>query len=387
MHSATMRKKIYLVVGEDSGDALGADLIDAFASLEAPVSFQGLAGPRMRERGMESLFDISAISVMGFSAVAARLPVLLSRIRQTANDIIETEPDIVILIDSPEFCQRVARRVKALKPAIRVIKYICPSVWAWRPERAARMTEYLDHVLAILPFEPELLKSLGGPPATYVGHPLAWQFAHNVLPDRDSVSSDRNLIVLPGSRRSETKLLLPDIARTLEILHERDAGVHAILPAVDHLADEIADSVAGWRVRPEVVTGEKAKQEAFARADAALAASGTVLLELALNRIPMIAFYRLDWMIHLFRHLITGWSAALPNLIADETFVPERVNDMIRPPWFARAIEALMRDGPERQSQLRGFDRMAARMLCDEPPGMKAARTILALADGESPLL
>jgi lipid-A-disaccharide synthase len=369
-------RTIYFVVGESSGDALGADLMDHLARMEQRVDFIGLAGPKMQARGMQTLFDISRISVMGISDVLARLPSLANRIRHTASDICRIQPDAVVLIDSPEFAFRVARRVKRKFPAIPIIKYICPSVWAWRPGRAADMAGYLDHVLAILPFEPQLLADLGGPPATYVGHPLVWEMAQRPAPAKRPKSGQKNLLILPGSRLTEVRLLLSDFQKTLEVLQQRNPDITAVLPAVDHIADEIRQSVSKWSVRPEIVTGEDAKRKAFEEADVALAASGTVLLELALYRIPMISIYRLDWLTHMVRHLITGWSAALPNLIADEAFVPERIGDMVRPGWFARAIEALLRDGPERQSQLEGFERMAARMHTSQPPGMLAALKI-----------
>jgi lipid-A-disaccharide synthase len=372
----TPQRTIYFVVGESSGDALGADLMDHLARLDQRFAFVGLAGPKMQARGMQSLFDIAQISVMGIAGVVARLPSIARNIRLTARDICRRRPDAVVLIDSPEFAFRVARRVKRELSTTPIIKYICPSVWAWRPGRAADMARYLDHVLAILPFEPQLLADLGGPPATYVGHPLAWEMAQKPVQDRHAASPARRLLLLPGSRLTEIRVLLPDIEKTLEILKERSPGITAVLPAVDHLADEIERTTSTWAVRPEIVRGEDEKRKAFEEADVALAASGTVLLELALYRIPMISIYRLDWLTHMVRHLITGWSAALPNLIADEAFVPERIGDMVRPGWFARAIEALLREGPERQSQLDGFERMVAKMYSPEPPGMLAARKI-----------
>lgn len=371
---------VYFVVGENSGDALGADLMAALRQLSPDVRFAGLGGERMRALGLHSLFDISEISVMGLAGVVARLPLILRRIRQVANDITATKPDIVVLVDSPDFTHRVARRLKDRLPALPVVKYVCPSVWAWRPGRARAMRGHIDHVLALLPFEPAVLEQLGGPPATYVGHPRAQQIKAARVAGRAGVSPEPVVLVLPGSRRSETRLLLPDIRDTLEILSKRGNRFHAILPAVPHLEAEIRQSVANWPVKPEIVAGEAAKLDAFSKADVALAASGTVLLELALYRIPMISIYRLDWLMHMVRHLITGWTAALPNLITDAAIVPERVGDMIRPGWLARALEGLMREGPERQLQLDGFDRMVEIMARDEATGTIAARKILEIA-------
>ncbi len=372
-------RRIYLVVGETSGDILGADLVEQLRLLEPDIECIGLAGPRMQALGIHSLFDIEDISVMGLSAVVARLPVILRRISDTAKDIVEKRPDAVVLVDSPDFTHRVAKKVRARLPNVPIVKYICPSVWAWRPGRAKTMAAHIDHVLAILPFEPQTLKELGGPDATYIGHPMARRMDGVTLPDRAKISPEKTLLLLPGSRRGEIALMLDDFRQTLEILHARGNRFRVLLPAVPKLEAELREKTAAWKVTPEIVSGEAAKHAAFLSADAALATSGTVILELALYRVPVISIYRLDWLLHRFRHLITGWTAALPNLIADQAIVPERVGDMVRPGWLARAIEGLMREGPERDAQLSGFERVAERMRQDEPAGVLAARTVLSL--------
>lgn len=372
--------RVYFVVGEASGDALGADLIVALRQLRQSIEFVGLAGPKMQAMGVESLFDIEAISVMGFSAVIARLPTIIERIWRTARDIADKKPDVVVLIDSPDFTHRVAKRVRAKIPGVPIIKYICPSVWAWRPGRARTMARYIDHVLAILPFEPRLLAQLGGPPASYVGHPMARAMDAIVLPPRRTPSGQRTLLLLPGSRRTELRLLLDDFRQTVEILAERGHDYRLLLPAVPHLEAELRARTASWKIRPQIVAGEQAKHEAFMAADVALATSGTVLLELALYEVPMVSVYRLDWLLRRFRFLISAWTAALPNLIADKAFVPERVEEMIRPGWLARAIEELMLEGPTRDAQLQGFGEVREKMRQDEPAGMSAARKILELA-------
>ncbi|MFZ1814460.1 MAG: lipid-A-disaccharide synthase [Rhizobiaceae bacterium] len=372
-------KLVYFVTGERSGDALGADLMQAFRSLAPVVRFAGLGGPAMRELGLESLFDISEISVMGLSAVLGRLPSLLRRVREVADDAIARKPDVLLLIDSPEFCGRVARRVRAINPEIRVVKYVCPSVWAWRPGRAPKMRRYIDHILAILPFEPDVLKELNGPDCTYIGHPLAAQLEKIRLPDRSTPSGRKTLLILPGSRSTEAKLLLPDFKRTLEILAAREPGVRAVLPAVTHLEPMIRAEIENWSVKPEIVSGEEAKQAAFMEADAAIAVSGTVLLELALYGIPCISIYRVDRVMRLFKFLIFGWTGALPNLIADDVIIPERFEEMVRPHWLARHAQALMRAGPHRQAQLDGFAKVRQRLHQDEPSSLVAARTVLKL--------
>ncbi len=379
MAEQSRRQLVYLVVGEASGDALGADLVVALRELSLNVDCIGLAGPKMQALGMSSLFDIEAISVMGFAAVVARLPTIIDRIGRTARDIVERKPDIVVLIDSPDFTHRVAKKVRKKMPGIPIVKYICPSVWAWRSGRAKTMGRYIDHVLAILPFEPKLLAELGGPPATYIGHPMARRMADIQLPNRENPSAQKTLLLLPGSRRGEISLLLEDFRQTVEILVERGNDFRYLLPAVPKLEADLREKTARWKIQPEIVSGEEAKTGAFVAADAALATSGTVLLELALFKVPMVSIYRLDWLLRMFRHLISAWTAALPNLIADKVIVPERVEDMVRPHWLARSIEDLMRAGPARVLQLRGFDEVSSAMQMDAPSGVLAARKVLEL--------
>jgi len=386
MAESSTGRKLYFVVGESSGDALGADIMEQLQVLDSDLCFAGLGGRRMQALGLESLFDITEISVMGLSGIVSRLPAILRRIKQTANDVIRQKPDMLILIDSPEFSQRVAQRVRKELPGLPVVKYVCPSVWAWRPGRARKLSAYIDHILAILPFEPRVLSELGGPDATYVGHPLSWRMRGERKPNPIPAKGEKTLVLLPGSRRSEVKLLLPDFEQVVSILAERGNALRLMLPAVDHLADDIAEQVSGWAIVPEVVTGEAAKQRAFGEAHAALAASGTVLLELALNRIPMVSIYRVDWLMRNFRFLFVGWTAALPNLIADEAIVPERVEEMVRPGWVARTLEALLNEkDPQRVAQLEGFERMALNMRLDEAPGKKAAQVVLDILEQKTP--
>ncbi len=207
--------KVYFVVGEESGDILGARILQAFSDLGTKIDAVGLAGRNMQKAGMKSLFETSDLSVMGISGVVARLPQLLSRIRQTADDIIREKPDVLLLIDSPEFAYRVAKRVRKQNPSIRIVKFVAPSVWAWRPGRARKIAPYIDHILALLPFEPDLMKELGGPETSYVGHPIASMLSGLPATGRKKPNSPVQLVVLPGSRRSELKLLMPVVRDTL----------------------------------------------------------------------------------------------------------------------------------------------------------------------------
>lgn len=370
--------KVYLVLGEESGDKLGSDLVPALQQQAKDagmdVEFVGLAGPRLQELGVKSLFNIEDIAVMGFTAVIARLPTIVRRVYQTVGDIKKQKPDVIVLIDSPDFTHAVAKRVKRKLPNVPVINYICPSVWAWRPGRAKKMRAYIDHVLAILPFEPKALEDLHGPPGTYIGHPLARQIA--ALPSAKRPKPDNTLLVLPGSRRGEIKRMLALYGEALTILKDRGVDFQPVLPAVTRLTDTIRQQTASWPVQPKIVDSSENAQT-FAGARAALATSGTVVLELALHRVPTLVCYRLDSIARMLAGLITTWSGVLPNLILDRVFVPEEHNEMVTPHRLARYIERLMDETLERQVQIEGFEELTKAMQTKRPPGELAAEIVL----------
>ncbi|NDW04234.1 lipid-A-disaccharide synthase [Jiella pacifica] len=378
--------KIAFVVGEPSGDAIGADLIRALkARLPGDLELVGLAGEAMQAEGLESLFDIDELSIMGISAIIARLPQLLRRVGQTADAIVAAEPDALIVIDSPTFSHRVAKRVRARSPQVPIVNYIPPTVWAWREGRAAKMRPYVDHAICALPFEPAVMERLGGPPSTYVGHPLMKEpglaaiMADGRPLGEKTVKSPPRLVILPGSRRGEIDRLAGDFGATLGRLAELVPGVTAVLPTLAWHRERIEAEVAKWPVRPEIVTGNAAKWQAFAKADAALAASGTVSLELALAGVPMALAYKLDPVAYQIRHLISAWTAAMPNFVVGHPLVPEHFHEFVRPEMLARRLARLMTDTPERRAQLEGFDEIRRLMAVDRAPGEAAAEIVLGL--------
>lgn len=372
--------KVYLVLGEASGDKLGADLVTAINDKASGdgnrVEFHGLAGSELQALGHKSLFDIEDISVMGISAVLARLPTIIRRICQTVSDIVAQNPDVIVLIDSPDFTHAVAKRVRKKLPDVPIINYVCPSVWAWRSSRAPAMRAYVDHVLAILPFEPDVLQKLDGPKASYIGHPLARQIASSQKHETDFRQSIPTILVLPGSRKSELKRMLQLYGQTLESLKARGVEFQAVLPAVPKLKDYLQAETRGWTVQPQIVDSAD-NSTTFQRAQAAIATSGTVSLELALYRVPTVIGYRLDSIARLFSGLIDTWSAVLPNHILDRIVVPEEHNEMVIPERMARYLERLLADTPERQYQLDSFDELAERMKTKRPPGELAAEIVL----------
>lgn len=381
-----MRKPLHIaiVAGEESGDLLGADLAKALrSSQDGALELSGVGGQHLQAMGLRSLFDPSEIALMGFSAVVRRLPKLIARINQTARAIIKAQPDCLVIIDSPDFTHRVARKVRAAAPAIPIVNYVCPSVWAWRPGRAGRMTSYIDHVLTILPFEPDVLQELNGPAATFVGHRLVQDDSIRRAAERQSVrkrpsaGETRNLLVLPGSRSSEVSALLEDFGKTVTILASRGHQLNVLVPTVPHVAERVHRETADWLVKPQIIENFDRKWQAFGEADAALAASGTVLLELALAGVPAISTYRSDPLFRLAASMITTWTGALPNLIADRVVIPEYYDRMIRPGLLARKLERLMIDGPDRAVQLEGYSEIADRMKTPRPSGELAADVVL----------
>ncbi|MAU96987.1 MAG: lipid-A-disaccharide synthase [Fulvimarina sp.] len=378
--------KIAFVVGEPSGDAIGADLIRALRTLlSGDLELVGLAGEAMQAEGLQSLFDIDELSIMGVSAILARLPQLVRRVGQTADAIVAARPDALVVIDSPTFSHRVAKRVRARLPAMPIVNYIPPTVWAWREGRAAKMRPYVDHAICALPFEPETMRRLGGPPSTYVGHPLMKEPGLAAILANDAPLAARpaatppRLVILPGSRRGEIDRLAGDFGATLTRLSELLPGVTAVLPTLPRHRTRIEAEVAKWSVKPEIVTGGAAKWQAFAGADAALAASGTVSLELALSGIPMALAYKLDPVAYQIRHLISAWTAAMPNFIVGHPLVPEHFHEFVRPEMLARRLVRLMTDTPERHAQLAGFDEIRRLMAVHRAPGEAAAEIVLGL--------
>lgn len=346
---------VFLVAGEESGDLLGGSLMAALSTnSQKTLKFSGVGGKAMEQQGMNSLFDINDIAVMGFSAVISRLPKILKRIQETADAAIREKPNLIVLIDSPDFTHRVAKKVRAKLPDVPIIKYVCPSVWAWRSHRAAKMRDYVDHILAILPFEPKVLKELNGPEATYVGHPL-----RSISGVRSAIDDDSRtkLLLLPGSRMGEIKRLLPLFKDTVDILLGMRPDLELSLVAVEKHRAFIEHEIGAWQLKPTII-GQGGKKEALEGAHAALAASGTVLLELALYKVPMISTYRLDPIARQLRSLMTSWSACLPNLILGYPTVSEYVDEHARAPLLARHLNRLLSNTPEREAQLDAFDEL-----------------------------
>ncbi len=385
---------IWIVSGEESGDQLGAKLMRALKSRLGAnnLRFGGVGGHAMEAEGFASLFPLQDISVMGIVAVIGRLPTVLSRIRMTADAVVTADPDLLVIIDSPDFTHRVAKAVRKRAPHIPVVDYVSPSVWAWRPGRAATMRAYVDHLLALLPFEPDAHKRLGGPPTTYVGHPLIERVGEfrPAAGERDfHKNGPVNLLVLPGSRRTEVTRLLDAFGETLELLRQRSPRPFTVtIPAVPHLAQEIRERTASWGIKPAIVEGEAAKWQAFRSADAALAASGTVTLELGLSGIPMVVAYKVSRIeAIILRPLIKAQSIVLTNLVLGENAIPELIQEECTPETLVTALLPLLSDTPERRRQEAALRRLDELMrIGDEMPSERAARIVAGMLSNKTEL-
>lgn len=380
---------VFIVAGEHSGDALGAGLMrELTARRKGQIRFIGVGGEAMEAQGITSLFPLGDVAVMGPGAIMKALPRLTNRVYRTVAAGVAAKPDVIVVIDSPEFTHRIAKRLSRKLPDTPIIDYVCPSVWAWRPGRARKMARFIDHVLTLLPFEPAALERLRGPPATFVGHPLSerqewiksldldvWRSRFQLDPARIP------LVVLPGSRRSEVEKLMPVFGRTLSILEQSGCHCEPLLPCVPHLRDRIEALSRHWPVRPKIFVGDEKKFAAFRIARAALAASGTVTLELGIAGTPMVVAYLVEGLAGKFRFLVKVDSVVLANLVLEANAFPEFLQEECKPELLAEALMPLFNDGQPRQAQLKALDQLAAKMrLSGESPSEKAAQVVLQYA-------
>jgi lipid-A-disaccharide synthase len=367
--------KLFLIAGEPSGDRLGAALMAGLRAL-APVEFAGIGGPLMQAEGMESLFPMEELSVMGIAEVLPKYFALKRRIRQTADAVLASGAEALVTIDSPDFCLRVATLVKAARPEFRTIHYVAPSVWAWRPGRAAKMAKVIDHVLALLPFEPPYMTA-AGMTCDFVGHPVVAEPRATAEEKAAFAGKGPLLLALPGSRRGEVTRLAPVFGAVVGRLKATHPGLQVALPTVRGVAGLVRELTAGWAVKPEIIEDAALKRGAFAAADVALAASGTVSLELAANGRPMVIAYDMHPLtLWLMRRAALVDTVTLVNLVSETRVVPEFIGPDCRADLIAPALEAVLADpSAQRAAMALTMERLGRG---GEPPGLRAARSVLA---------
>jgi len=378
--------RVFLVAGEPSGDKLGAALMAGLKSL-GPVEFSGLAGPLMQAEGMESLFPMDELSVIGVAEILPKYMHLRRRLHQTAEAVLAAKPDVLITIDSPEFCLRLAKLVKA-KSDIRTVHYVAPSVWAWRPGRARKMARHVDQVLALLPFEPPYMEA-EGMECDFVGHPVVAEPAPSAeqvraFRDKHGFGSDPVLLVLPGSRRSEVRRLAPIFGEALRPVLKKHPDLHLVVPTTAGAASVLDESLPSWPKRPVVLSPNDMSSEdyllekacSFHAANYALAASGTVSLELAAAATPMVIAYDAAW---LTRQIIAAMlkidTLTLVNLISETRAIPEFNGKNCRPELIGPGVLAVIEDhGAQTEAMTVTMERLGRG---GEAPGLRAAKAVL----------
>jgi lipid-A-disaccharide synthase len=376
--------KLFLVAGEASGDRLGAALMAGLKELDPGISFDGVGGPLMQAQGLHSLFPMDDLSVMGLAEVLPRYPHLRRRLHETIKGVLASHPQVLLTIDSPDFGLRVAKGVRAILPEMKTMHYVAPSVWAWRPGRAKKMARVIDHVLALLPFEPPYMTA-AGMTCDFVGHPVVAEpraEAAEIAAFREDIGAAHAplILALPGSRRGEVARLAPVIGGVIDRVRQVHPDVRVVLPTLRSVAAMVEDLTAGWSVLPLIVQAPEARRAAFAAADAAIAASGTVSLELAANGVPMVIAYDMHpltmWMM---RRMARVDTVTLVNLVSDTRAVPEFLGPDCRPELVAPALLRLLDATPERAEQARAMRLTMERLgQGGEAPGLRAARTVLA---------
>ena len=365
--------KLFLIAGEPSGDRLGAALMAGLKSLLPGLEFAGVGGPLMQAMGMTSLFPMDELSVMGIAEVLPKYVHLKRRIAEAAAAALTYGPAALITIDSPDFCLRVAAIVKEAQPNLRTIHYVAPSVWAWRPGRAGKMARVIDHVLALLPFEPPYMTA-AGMTCDFVGHPVVSEIPTKA--SKPDFGDSPLILVLPGSRRAEVTRLAPVFGQTMAAVLARYPKARIVLPTLAAIAPLVTQLTKSWRAPPQIITDAAQKRTAFTMANAALAASGTVSLELAAHGCPMVIAYDMHpvslWLMQRMARIDT---VTLVNLVSETRAIPEFIGRNCHADLIAPALLDVLED-PSRQMQAmqRTMDLLGRG---GEPPGLRAARSVL----------
>lgn len=380
--------KVFILAGEPSGDRLGGALMVGLKTLQPDVTFEGIGGPQMAEQGLTSRFDMSELSVMGLAEILPKYRSLKARIKQTADAIIALQPDVMITIDSPDFSLRVAKLVKA-RSTIRTVHYVAPTVWAWRAGRAQKMARFIDHVLALFPFEPPLMQA-AGMDCDFVGHPVvsepvATEAEAQAFRNDTGIGDAPMLLVLPGSRRGEVARLSAVFGETVAKLTYKQPSMRVVIPAAAAVAEDVAAATQSWSFEPIIIdprdylpdVAVAHKRAAFRAADVALAASGTVSLELAASATPMVIAYKMHWLsFRIIRAMALIDTVTLVNLVSDTRVVPEFLGPACLPADIAEGLSRVLKD-PCAQNVAMALT-MARLGQGGEAPGLRAAKAILA---------
>ena len=375
--------KFYLISGEPSGDALGARLIDAIRRKDKNAEFYGIGGDSMQKKGLTSLFDISDLAIMGLTEVIPSIPRVLKRISETISDIQKNKPDVVITIDSWSFCARIHKKLRKLNLNIPQVHYVAPQVWAWKKKRARTMHKYIDHLLTLFPQEPKYFTPYNLP-TTFVGHPVIESNVVNGIKgdfkkNHNIPEKNRLMLVLPGSRHNEVERLLPTFLEVVKILHNKYDDFSFVIPTVSTVSKHVKKLVSSSSLPIVVVEGEKERHDAFKNADVAIAASGTVALELAIVDVPHIIAYKVpkltEWLV---KHFIHIQYVNLSNILLGREIVPELLQEDCNADKIIYYVEQFVKHKPIYKKQIDGFEKVRKLLgMGQQTPSDNACKTIL----------
>ncbi|MEO1640437.1 MAG: lipid-A-disaccharide synthase [Pseudomonadota bacterium] len=366
--------KVFVIAGEPSGDKLGGALMAGLRQLQPDVTFDGVGGPLMQAEGLTSRFPMDELSVMGLAEILPKYRALKARIREMAEAILETKPDVLITIDSPDFCLRVARLVKAASD-IRTVHYVAPTVWAWRPKRAVKMARHIDHVLALFPFEPPLMEA-AGMACDFVGHPVV---AEPVATADEAAALGKGtvILILPGSRKGEVGRLADRFDEAASIIEQSVPDAKFVIPTTGGVHSLVKEKTAHWPLPVTVLDpDDPAKRAWFRRANVALAASGTVSLELAAASTPMVIAYDMAWLSRaIISRMLMVDTVTLVNLVSETRTVPEFIGENCAPGPIAQAVvDVLANPAAQQEAMALTMERLGQG---GEAPGLRAARAVL----------
>ncbi len=387
MSSAEQNLKVYLIAGEPSGDLLGSRLMRALcAKTQGKVEFFGLGGDTMEAEGLKPLFDIADLSIMGIVEIIPSIPRVLRHIKDTVADIERICPDIVVTIDSWSFCARVHKALRHRKLVMPQLHYVAPQVWAWKKKRARTMYKYIDALMTLLPQEPKYFTPYRLE-TVFVGHPVIESEVLSAdgaaFRSRFKIAADRRIIsILPGSRKTEVKTLLPVFLDAASRLRQKDSSLFFVLPTVRTVAAQVKNMLKDSDLPVLVVETQGERYQAFQASCAAIAASGTVALELAICRIPHIVAYKVS--------KLTAWILSrimkiqfvnLTNIMLGRPIVPELLQEQCTGGVIAGRIEELLQRGDLYEREMDGFAKVKATLTDNgQIPSAKAADFVLELA-------
>lgn len=355
------RKHICIIAGEPSGDVLGGRLIHALKAVNSNLEFSGIGGNHMMKEGLESLFPMSDLSVMGLIEVLPRIPKLLHRIKQTSRHIEQTNPDIVVTIDSPDFSFRVAKKLQnrtGKKP--KMLHYVAPTVWAWRPERAVKVAALYDGLMCLFPFEPEYFKGLDMKTAC-TGHPMIEELAQKadaeIIRSKFNIDLEHTVLGLFfGSRMGEINRMGPILRDVAVRMAEEIKNLHILVPTLPHLEKQARNLLEDIPCKTHLFSDPDLKYPAYAAMDAALAVSGTIGLELAVAGVPHVIGYKMNALTWRYvKHNIRVEYAHLANIMLEHELVPEFIQERCRADRLKEALLSLLNDKSAASMQKEGF--------------------------------